>query len=634
MPIAEMPQSNKQHAVPQNIMDVEFKLIGDLTMRQFSYLLVCGVIAYISFTTVIGLFKWPLIIIFVLLGLALAFVPIQERGLDDWIAGFIKAVNSPTQRIWKKEPEIPTAFSYRSLDVVKQELITLAPTSSRRKLEEYLKYQVSSTHVDPLDIPEAKYAALVKESFAYSQTTTDYEPSGGAGVGISVIEEESLPEQVPQILPELKPEIKPEIVPESKPQIVPEKKVEKTPAGTGEDIKIFKPQTSQPTQLAQSAQSAVVQIPQQIPQQVQKPVTQPVQTQSRPVQTHPAPEQTAQQTQQKMHERNIEKAEAKLSEPLLKQGEIKERPDISFNPITPEMHSGRRFTNLLPAQGELILPIRGERVIKTSEQVDIEVDVKERSEKLQQLLAHIREKEMGESHNIQPAIPTGQGVIEAQVSKEAEDTVKKLKEQNEKLANDIARLKEDISNSKQIEGRAQEAAAKEQQLKGLVEQKEQINSTYSELGQKYVELQQKIEDKEKVSGPTPAPTPIPVQPQKQGPIISVNPISGVKTTVPGVPQTISSMRPMTTEPDVVSGIIKDNLGNVIPNALLLIKNAKGESVRAFKSNSLGQFLLLTPLDKGIYTIEVSPSNNLALTFDIISIDVKGEIVPPLEIKAK
>ena len=32
-----MPQSNKQHAVPQNVMSVDFKLIGDLTMRQFAF---------------------------------------------------------------------------------------------------------------------------------------------------------------------------------------------------------------------------------------------------------------------------------------------------------------------------------------------------------------------------------------------------------------------------------------------------------------------------------------------------------------------------------------------------------------------------------------------------------------------
>ena len=53
-------QSNRQHAVPQNIMDVEFKIVGDLTMRQFSYLLILGLFAYFNSQLMVGIFKWPL----------------------------------------------------------------------------------------------------------------------------------------------------------------------------------------------------------------------------------------------------------------------------------------------------------------------------------------------------------------------------------------------------------------------------------------------------------------------------------------------------------------------------------------------------------------------------------------------
>src|SRR3989339_2254785 len=99
MSLADSPQVNKQHAVPQNIMDVEFKLIGDLTMRQFAYIMVCGGLAYFTSVSIVGVFKWPVVVLLVLLGLGLAFVPIEERGLDEWIANFFKAIFSPTQRI-------------------------------------------------------------------------------------------------------------------------------------------------------------------------------------------------------------------------------------------------------------------------------------------------------------------------------------------------------------------------------------------------------------------------------------------------------------------------------------------------------------------------------------------------------
>ncbi|HQK41811.1 MAG TPA: PrgI family protein, partial [bacterium] len=150
MPSAQMPQSNVQHAVPQNIMDVEFKLIGELTMRQFSYLLVFGLLAYFS-TNIPGLFKWPAVLFFAILAIGLAFVPVQERGLDEWLVNFYRAITSPTQRVWKKEPQIPTAFLYDNLAVVQHELITLTPTSSRRKLEDYLKTTLEEGSEDPLD---------------------------------------------------------------------------------------------------------------------------------------------------------------------------------------------------------------------------------------------------------------------------------------------------------------------------------------------------------------------------------------------------------------------------------------------------------------------------------------------------
>jgi len=59
MGIQEVQLTNKQHAVPQNIMDVEFKLIGDLTMRQFAYLIIFGGLAWTCFSVMKGAFRIP-----------------------------------------------------------------------------------------------------------------------------------------------------------------------------------------------------------------------------------------------------------------------------------------------------------------------------------------------------------------------------------------------------------------------------------------------------------------------------------------------------------------------------------------------------------------------------------------------
>jgi hypothetical protein len=212
MPLADAPQSNKQHAVPQNIMDVEFKLIGDLTMRQFSYLLLCGILSYVSAVVIIGIFKWPLTVIFALLGLGLAFVPLGERGLDDWIVSFIRALNMPTQRYWRKDPEIPIAFSYQSIDVMKQALITL-PDFEGRRLEQYLNNQVEEENIDPLDIPEREYIMKVRDAFSHPHSGPKEAPSYGrvsTPVAVSVIEEPELE------IPSLEPSKEGEKLPEQK----------------------------------------------------------------------------------------------------------------------------------------------------------------------------------------------------------------------------------------------------------------------------------------------------------------------------------------------------------------------------------------------------------------------------------
>ena len=93
------------------------------------------------------------------------------------------------------------------------------------------------------------------------------------------------------------------------------------------------------------------------------------------------------------------------------------------------------------------------------------------------------------------------------------------------------------------------------------------------------------------------------------------------------------MEPITNEPNIVSGMIKKPDGESIPGLVLLIKNHRGEAVRALKTNALGQFSISTPLVDGIYTLEVG-STVEDTTFDIITIEVKGEVIPPVELIGK
>ncbi len=97
------------HPVPQNITSFQFKLIGDMTLKQFVYLAIGVGIAYLTFVffgATLPAIAWPVIIISSLLGVAFAFMPVGYRSLDHWLAAFLKAVYSPTKRSWKKNKKI------------------------------------------------------------------------------------------------------------------------------------------------------------------------------------------------------------------------------------------------------------------------------------------------------------------------------------------------------------------------------------------------------------------------------------------------------------------------------------------------------------------------------------------------
>ena len=556
MPLADLPQSNKQHAVPQNIMDVEFKLIGDLTIRQFLYLVIFGGSAYFASVGMVGLFKWPIVLGLALLGVGLAFVPIQERGLDEWLVNFVRSVYSPTQMIWRRELTIPSAFLHDNLAVVKQELITLAPTSSRRRLEEFLEYKLVEEKRDPLDIPEAEYTQKVRNAYA------DFVPAQPSiSVGVYEPEVELTSEAVPEF----------------------EQSLPSVPEETKEPQHSEVPKGETPVQLLKPIEikSPLAELPKSIPftsvEQKDKPV---VEQQQPPI------------VKQKRHEKTFDF----------------KRSSVGPSPMTPDMHSGRRFVNLLPASGELVLPIRGERVVKTSEEADVEDDIQEKAQKLQQLLAQItKETKISQpTFSPQPRQDSTVPVVveqEKTVNQEAQSLAVKLKDENTRLSDEIAKLEDQKAKATDI-AQAQE---KDAMIRRLQVEKERTQADFEVLQKQILDLQNKLKEKE-----------------------NIFPVASKATVVTAQPKTPSTL---SGRANIITGTIKLKDGRGAQNLLLIVKNSKGDAVRAFKTNTLGQFKLSTPLASGVYTIEVG-SDGGNESFDIISIEAKGEPLPPIELVGK
>jgi hypothetical protein len=146
------------HPVPQNIMQVEFQLVGNLTLRQFGYLAVAGLLAWFIFASPLFLFiKLPISASLVLLGLALAFLPINDIRLEKWIINFFKAIYSPTRRIWHKDSLNADFLTSRFDHLLTRPAVVHTPRmTNRAKLDLYLTSQRQQPLKPPKNSPKLR----------------------------------------------------------------------------------------------------------------------------------------------------------------------------------------------------------------------------------------------------------------------------------------------------------------------------------------------------------------------------------------------------------------------------------------------------------------------------------------------
>lgn len=130
--------------MPQDITGFQFKLVGDMTLKQFGYLAAGAIVAWVFYISGWNpIVKMPLAFFSFVFGIALAFLPIQERPLETWIVNFFKSVYKPTQYLWKKSASKldflgdAVVASYKPLAQEPLTTINSQPTSEE-KLKDYL----------------------------------------------------------------------------------------------------------------------------------------------------------------------------------------------------------------------------------------------------------------------------------------------------------------------------------------------------------------------------------------------------------------------------------------------------------------------------------------------------------------
>jgi hypothetical protein len=83
------------------------------------------------------------------------------------------------------------------------------------------------------------------------------------------------------------------------------------------------------------------------------------------------------------------------------------------------------------------------------------------------------------------------------------------------------------------------------------------------------------------------------------------------------------------QPNVLVGMVIDRNSKITEGAIVEIKDKNSDTVRAMRTNKLGQFRTVSPLPDGQYQISTEKPG---LNFDIMKIKLAGEIIPPIEIR--
>ncbi|MEK7517347.1 MAG: carboxypeptidase-like regulatory domain-containing protein, partial [Patescibacteria group bacterium] len=153
-----------------------FKLIGDMTVKQFAYLVSGIVLAWVVLQIpVFFLLKFPIAVIFAVLGLSLAYLPVQGRPFDVMISHFVRALISPTQFSYQKIGGRLYFPSSHSLTQAQKNQQSTPPPRSDDRLKIYLGSLPRSPR-NKLDDREASFLSSLSNLTADSNTSPILKP--------------------------------------------------------------------------------------------------------------------------------------------------------------------------------------------------------------------------------------------------------------------------------------------------------------------------------------------------------------------------------------------------------------------------------------------------------------------------
>lgn len=513
--------SMEQHPVPQNVTSFQFRLIGDMTLKQFGYLAVCSVVAFICYKLPLpSFFTLPLAVGMFLFGFGLAFVPIEERPMDVWVLAFLKSIYSPTQYVWRREPPVAEPAS-AAPPVVPQ------PTAPQ-----------------PVPRQAPPVSAPVKQPFVSPSTTAQ---------ALRAVQPVAPPAPQPAAPPP----------PVQKPVPVPGPKAEKPPQ-PGRPKKGFLTTILSFFTGSGGKSPSVAATP---PPPAPPPAV---------VLTAAPPAKTVSKSP------GFLDMLRKLFAP-----KPKEQPAVAPVEKTP------------PKQSETVV---GPRPRIQPEGPDVFAGVKTPSIVGQTIDLPKAEKQR-EAKEAEQRIQEAQRQAEAVAQKKTNELEGKLRSMQEELKT------KSMSQDRILE---------------LQKQLTEVLSEKSRMENEMQTLRMRLENAKHIAPAATKQAGTTAPQEDRGPTVRV--ITAETAVRAGLPK-------LTTFPNVVTGIIKDYSGNLLPGVLVTVRDTDGTPVRALKTNKLGQFAASTPLPNNTYVLEVEDPRN-RFVFDRIQITLNGSLVPAIEVVAK
>lgn len=179
----------REHPVPQNITTYQFRLIGNMTVKQFLVLLAGGAGGFLFYSTnLLPIIKWPLVLLSVFIGILMAFVPFEDRTLDQWLVNFIKAIYKPTKFYWSRESRVPEFFSYKPGENASRNANTVDLTPYKRQQAQQFLSSISATSntapEDPLDLYKTSTSDNLTQLFSSVAPAADVKP------GATIVDED------------------------------------------------------------------------------------------------------------------------------------------------------------------------------------------------------------------------------------------------------------------------------------------------------------------------------------------------------------------------------------------------------------------------------------------------------------